>query len=173
MTVIKKRAATVALSLVIAAVLAGCGFSSDPQHLIAKAQEYRKKSESKAAIIELKNVLQKDASHAEARYLLGVTYNDTGNFRSAEQELRRALELRYDKNKVLPALAESMLALGDNQKLLDQIKVEDSASNAIQADILTLRARALIGLRQIAAYENHTSVDRCRSQGHIYLLTRV
>ncbi len=144
----KKFVNTVALLLIVATA-AGCGLSSDPQRMIAKAQEYREKKDNKAAIIELKNVLQKDSSHAEARYWLGVTYYDAGDFRSAEPELRRALELRYDRNKVMPALGKSMLLLGDFQKILDQMQVEEGASNKVQAEILTIRARASVGLGRI------------------------
>jgi hypothetical protein len=39
--------------------VAGCNLSSDPQSLIARAQAYSQKGDYKAAIIELKNVLQK------------------------------------------------------------------------------------------------------------------
>lgn len=133
------------LGLTFAAVLPGCG-SSDPKSLIAKAQDLRQKNNYKAAIIELKNALQKDSSNAEARYLLGVTYHDNGDFRLAEQELRRAVELSYERSKVMPMLGRSILMLGEYQKVLDQVPLEAHASSAVQAEILTLRARALSGL---------------------------
>ena len=135
------------LILVVAIVLmAGCGLSNDPQSMIAKAQGYRTKNDYKAAMIELKNLLQKNPDHAEARYLLGVIYYDNHDYRLAEQELRRALQLSYERSKVMPVLGKAMLMTGDLQKVLDQIPLEAHASNAVQADILTLRARALIGL---------------------------
>ncbi len=136
----------VVLTIAVVVLASGCGLSSDPQRMIAKAQEYRGKNQHKAAIIELKNVLQKTPNHAEARYLLGVTYNGSGDYRSAEQELRRALELSYERSKVMPALGRSMLMLGEFKKVLDQVPLEGHASDAVQADILTLRARALMGL---------------------------
>ena len=141
------HAAALAFTALILVALAGC--SPDPQRLIAKAQEYRQKAEYKAAIIELKNVLQKDPEHAEARYLLGVTYNDTGDFRSGEQELRRALELHYDPNKVIPALGKSLLMMGQFQKVLDEVKLEGEASNLVQAEVLTLRATASLAFGRV------------------------
>ena len=138
------HAATLALAVLTLASVAGCNL--DPQDLIAKAQEYRQKGGYAAAIIELKNVLQKDPNHAEARYLLGVTYNDTGDFRSGEQELRRARELGYDQTKVILALGKSLLMTGEFQKVLDQVRLEGDASSAAQADLLTSRALASIGL---------------------------
>ncbi len=139
----------VVLAIAVVALASGCGLSSDPQRLIAKAQEYRQKSDYKAAIIELKNVLQKNPNHAEARYLLGVTYNSSGDYRSAELELRRALELSYERSKAMPALGRAMLMLGEFKKVLDQVPLEGHASDAVQADVLTLRARALMGLGRI------------------------
>ena len=134
---------------ILVAVAAGCGVSGgDPQSLMTKAQQHREKRDHKAAIIELKNVLQKDADHGEARYLLGLSYFDTRDYRSAEQELRRALEAKYDAGKVLPMLGKTWLILGEFQKVLDQVPVDENASNAMQADVLTVRARALLGLRQ-------------------------
>lgn len=138
------------LPMLVSAVMlvAGCGVSGDPQRMISRAKEHREKSDFKAAIIDLKNVIQKEANNAEARYLLGITYYDSKDYRLAEQELRRALDLSYERSKVMPALGKSMLMLGEHQKVLDQIPVEAHASNAVQADVLTLRARALIGLKR-------------------------
>jgi putative PEP-CTERM system TPR-repeat lipoprotein len=136
--------------LVIAATMlvAGCSSSSDPVATIARAQDYRAKGNYKAAVIEIKNVLQKNAGHAEARYLLGVTYHDSRDYRLAEQELRRALESGYDRVKVTPMLARSLLALGEFQKVLDEIPQGVSSGATGQAEMLTLRARALMGLKQ-------------------------
>lgn len=138
----------VVLGLALAALLPGCGVSGDPKSLIAKAQGLRQEKNYKAAIIELKNALQKDSNNAEARYLLGITYYDNLDYRMAEQELRRALELSYERSKVMPALGKAMLMLEVYQKVLDQIPVEGHASDTVQANILTLRARALIGLNR-------------------------
>jgi cellulose synthase operon protein C len=69
------RAVGVVITMCIVVVLAaGCKGSVDPQRAIAKAQEYREKGDKKAAIIEAKNILQSNPSHAEARYVLGATY---------------------------------------------------------------------------------------------------
>ena len=138
------------LGATLAALAAGCNLSSDPQRSIAKAEEYREKNNYKAAIIEIKNALQKDANHAEARYLLGITYYDNRDYRLAEQELRRALELKYAPDKVMPALAKSLLNLGEFQKVLDQVPLEGISGNMPQAEVLTLRARASIGLGRIS-----------------------
>ncbi|MBI1990408.1 MAG: hypothetical protein HYS65_11900, partial [Betaproteobacteria bacterium] len=62
MTKIVQSIVLLSAALTLAAV-AGCDASSDPQSLIARAQEYRQKGDYKAAIIELKNLLQKNPDH--------------------------------------------------------------------------------------------------------------
>lgn len=137
----------IAVLALLALALAGC--NTGPQGQIGKAQEYRQKGDHKSAVIELKNVLQKDPASAQGRYLLGLTYHDLRNFPAAEQELRRALEMGYDRNQVAPALGKSLLMLGEFKKVLDLAPVAEQADAAVQADMLTVRARALAGLRQV------------------------
>lgn len=134
------------LSLAVLTALPGCNLSDDPQTLIAKAQDHRQKNDYKAAVIELKNVLVKNPEQAEARYVLGVTYNDLGDFKSAEKELRKALELQYDRTKAIPALGRTLLLQGQFQKVVDEAKLEGDAPAAARAEVLTLRAEALLGM---------------------------
>jgi predicted Zn-dependent protease len=110
------HAALLALAAVTLAALAGCGPSNDPARLIAKSQEYRQKGNYQAAMIELKNVLQKNPDHAEARYLLGTDYLEAGDPRAAEAELRRASKLGVEPAKTLPPLAKSLLLQGKRRK---------------------------------------------------------
>ncbi len=138
------RATAALLLLVLSVACTETAVNSDRQ--MTEAKQEREKGNSKAAIIRLKDLLQKSPDHAEARYLLGSIYNDTGDYRAAEAELRRALELRYDPAKVIPPLGRSLLMMGEFQKVLDQVRLEGEAGNQPQAEILTLRAMASIGL---------------------------
>ena len=133
--------------LIVVLSSGGCGEKTENiGRLIADAKQERDKGNNSAAIIHLKNLLQKFPEHAEAHYLLGVIYNDTGYFTSAEKELRRALELQYEQAKVIPPLGKSLLMTGQFQKVLDQVRLEGDAGNQAQAEVLTLRALASIGL---------------------------
>jgi len=133
--------------LIVVLFSGGCGKEAeDPGRLITYAKQERDKGNHNAAIIYLKNLLQKSPEHAEARYLLGVIYNDSGDFTSAEWELRRTLKLQYDHAKVIPELGKSLLMTGKYQEVLDQVRLESDAVNHVQAEVLTLRALASIGL---------------------------
>ncbi len=109
--------ATVALAAGL--VLAGCADES-PQRRIALAKGYLQKNDTKAAVIEIKNALQKDPGLGEARYLLGSTLLKEGNAGAAEVELRKALAAKFPENAVVPDLARSMLQLGQAKKLVDE-----------------------------------------------------
>lgn len=122
--------------------------SASVEQLLANARQQREKGNHSAAIIQLKNAVQASPENAEARYLLGLTYNETGDFGSGEKELRRALELSYDPAKVVPPLGKALLALGEYQKVLDQVRLEGDPGNQVQAEILTVRAQALIALKR-------------------------
>src|SRR5688500_17019987 len=141
------RLAPVVLTLALAAC---CEQPQDPQVLIAKAEDYRNKGNYPAAIIELKNVVQKNPDHAEARYLLGIGYLDVGDAKSAEAELRRALSLGADAAKAQPALAKSLLAQGRLQEVLDATDPARIPEARDSADMLNLRGLAQLYLRRPA-----------------------
>ena len=81
--VAKKRLSTLILLLALAA----CGGSDSVEEHLARASQFIAASEYKAAVIELKNALQKDQQSAEARWLLGKVYLESGDALSAEKEL--------------------------------------------------------------------------------------
>lgn len=101
-----------AFIIVIFTLLAACGVDNSFEAHLARANQFIAESKLNAATIELKNALSQDGSSAEARWLLGKVYLESGDVHSAEKELQRARELGWADNDILPALAQSMLALG-------------------------------------------------------------
>ncbi|MBA4141412.1 MAG: PEP-CTERM system TPR-repeat protein PrsT [Nitrosospira sp.] len=147
-TATKKNLAAVVVCSVLGSVLiSGCGKPEDPAALVADAKRYQEKGDNNAAIIQLKNALQKNPDDPETRYLLGTIYNRTGDLQSAEKELSRALALGMSPDKVLPDLGKTLLSLGQFQQVLDETKrlSEDKRS----AEISTLRGRALLALGKV------------------------
>lgn len=101
--------------------LVGCsGEKSSEQHL-SRAKGYITESDYDSARIELQNALQLDGVSAEARWLLGKIYLESGDILAAEKELQRAQELGWKADDVRPALARTLLAQG---KFADVLKLD-------------------------------------------------
>ena len=94
----------------ICSLLLACG-SKTTEESLAAADTYISDSDYNAAIIELKSALQDNSSSAEARWILGNVYLSTGDWDSAAKELKKAGELRWPENEVIPVLAKALLHL--------------------------------------------------------------
>jgi len=140
-------AGLVCLALV---ALGACG-RNDPAKLVGSAKEYLAKRDYTSATIQLKNALQKEPTNGEARYLLGVALNEAGDPVSAEKELRRALEYKYSPAVVLPALAGTMLRLGQADKLVEEFGATTLDDPTAQAALKTELASAYLALGQTPA----------------------
>lgn len=89
--------------------------------------------------------MQKNPDDAEARYLLGMIYQETGDPVSAEKELRKALTLGMDRDKVMPGLGKVLLMQGQFQKVLDETG-QTAAKGPASPEILGLRGNAYLAL---------------------------
>ena len=144
-----KRVNRLAMLSTLAVLIGGgttaCGKVENTQALISEAKQFQQKGDNQAAIIQLKNALQKNPDDAEARYLLGMIYQETGDPASAEKELRKALALGMSRDKVTPGLGKALLIQGQFQKVLDETG-PTSAKGPASAEILGLRGNAYLGL---------------------------
>lgn len=115
------RAPRLAL-LLLTLTLGACNNARDTDSLMAQARQYRVKGETKAAIIELKNALQKTPDDARARLLLGEVYIDAGDVASAEKEVRKAqaLGMFYGESMFARVTDGSKIALAYLVRLLRQ-----------------------------------------------------
>lgn len=126
------------------ALLGGCG-REDPAALVADARSLLAAGDYKAAMIQLKNAIGRDATNAEARYELGKLYLDQFDPAGAEKELRRAREAGYAASAVNPLIARALLAQHEYQRLLDELPAP-SARDTDAATLQALRATAELGL---------------------------
>lgn len=120
-------------ALVLSLILTSCGGESE--NLIASSKAYLAKSDTKAAVIQLKNALQQNPKLGEARFLLGSALLDSGDIAGAEVELRKALELKHPADQVVPVLARTLLVGGKAKKLLEEFgktKLAGGASCGIE-----------------------------------------
>jgi putative PEP-CTERM system TPR-repeat lipoprotein len=137
-------AAVISGAILVIGGITACSKAQTSQALVSEAMQYQQKGDNKAAIIQLKNALQKNPDDAEARYLLGTIYYETGDPKSAESELRRALNLGMSPDKVLPSLGKTLLLLGEFQKVLDETKQISGEKES--AEISSLRGNAYLAL---------------------------
>lgn len=137
-----------AAPILLMLTLGACHSARDADTLMDQARQYRARGETRSAIIELKNALQKTPDNARARLLLGEVYLEAGDAVSAEKELRKARSLGMAPAEILPRLGKVMLMQGQFQKLLDDIKPDPASPR--QTELLVLRANAQLGLGDTA-----------------------
>jgi putative PEP-CTERM system TPR-repeat lipoprotein len=118
------------------------------ESLLADAGRHEAKGDWPAAVIQLKNVLQREPAHAEARFRLGVAYLRVGDARAAEKQFREALEAKYSPAAVVPVLAEALFQQGEFRKLLEATRSSDHGEIALRPEILSLRGHAQLSLDQ-------------------------
>jgi len=122
-------------------LLTACGEPSVAESMDS-ARSYLARRDDKAAIIELKNVLQKRPDLGEARFLLGKASLRAGDAAAAVAELRRAADLQYPAAQVLPELARALLLQNEQKELIEQYARIDLPDPAAAADLKTSIATA-------------------------------
>nr|WP_316639023.1 XrtA/PEP-CTERM system TPR-repeat protein PrsT [uncultured Roseateles sp.] len=127
--------------VLIALVLPGCS-RNDSDAMLASAKGYIAKQDYKAAIIQLKNALQKKPESPELRFLLGKTLLESGDVVSAVVELRKAQDLKYEDDKVVPLLAQTMLIQGQQEALITQFSTKVLSEPKAVANLKTALAAA-------------------------------
>lgn len=139
---IRPRSLALALAILSALALGACN-NADPAAMIAEARAYREQGDYRAAVIQLKNAVQKDAGNRGARLMLAELYLEQGDPASAEKELRRALALGADGGSVTLMLGKTLLMQGQYERILADINAD--AAPAQRPALLALRGNALLG----------------------------
>lgn len=149
----------------------GCSKHNGKQDYVAEAVQYRMKGDDRAAVIELKNALQKNPDNGDARYLLATIYNEQGRGDLAAIELRKASQLGFDPNKIKAALGQAMVLQGEYHKALDETK--PAGKGKVAAAIDTARGDAYLGLRKIeeaaSAFREALKQDKDYSRAYLGL----
>ncbi len=142
----RKSTVTGAVSaLLVSLMLSACG-GDNPETMLASAKDYLAKNDSKAAVIQLKNALQSKPDLAEARFLLGKALLEEGNATAAEVELRKAADLKYPADQLIPLQARTLLVLGQTKKVVDDLAKTPLSSPEGKADLQTSVGRAYLAL---------------------------
>jgi cytochrome c-type biogenesis protein CcmH/NrfG len=111
------------------------------------AKKYLKKGDMNAAVIQLKNALQKDPNNVTARKMLGEIYLKVGNGPAAAKELDAAIRRGAKDKETQVLLARAYLM---QNRFADVLKAaaDDVSDPDIRLSVLLVRARAHLGLRQ-------------------------
>lgn len=153
--------ALVAASVVLAPAPGFAASKADEYY--AEAKQYLAKGEAKAAIIQLKNALQRDPSHIEARLLLGALYLRLNDGPAAEKEFGRAGQLGADPKRWLIGYGQSLMMQNQYQTVLEKILPDDSLEPTVRASVLAMRGQALLAQgerdKAMAAYDQALALD--------------
>ena len=142
----RKSTVTGAVSaLLVSLMLSACG-GDNPETMLASAKDYLAKNDSKAAVIQLKNALQSKPDLAEARFLLGKALLEEGNATAAEVDLRKAADLKFPADQLIPLQARTLLVLGQTKKVVDDLAKTPLSSPEGKADLQTSVGRAYLAL---------------------------
>ena len=142
-------------SLLCAATLtvafASAARAADPNQAetyLAEAAKSLRQNDLKTAAIQLRNAVQSDPDNGTAHYELGTVTLQLGDLGAAETQLRAALEHGYDRAKIAAPLAETLLRLGRDQPLLDEIPAGDRPAE-LEARVRVARGYALLNLHRL------------------------
>lgn len=133
-----------AIVVALALTLTACG--KTPEQHLQQAQDRVQKADYKAAVIELKTVLQAQPNNQEARLLLGEVSLKNGAYSDAEKELNKARSLGVADDRVLPLLAKTYVKLGEPKKALELGIPTSGLKPESLATLHTMRAEAQLAL---------------------------
>jgi putative PEP-CTERM system TPR-repeat lipoprotein len=134
-------AAVVSGAFLIGGGLAACGRTQTAESLLAEAKQYQQKGDLKAALIQLKNAVEKSPENGDARLQLAALQLRMGDAVSAEKEARKARSLGVALDAALALQGKAMVQQGRFKELLDEIT---PALAARSAPLLSLRGDALL-----------------------------
>lgn len=131
-------------ALLLCSSLLGCSRFYSADKFVEEAKSYEAKNDDKSALIQLKNALQKNPEHREARLLLGDLYLKMDDGLSAENEYRKAISAGVPPAQIMEKLVHAMIM---ERKFKIALQDSETAANhGGSAELLTLRGNAFLGL---------------------------
>jgi len=140
----KKSSINIAIASAFAITLGACSPNLSSDEHISKSKEYLLEKKTNDAVIELKNAIRKAPKNVEARLLLGKAYLLQGDYKNAEKELNKSLELGADIEQVLPILSEIYYKLKSFEQVYSLIEQAETLSDEIYVIALTYAGMSAI-----------------------------
>ena len=141
---LRNRSKQAALAVALASMLWGC--QKDSTDHLAAANAAIAAKDSSSAVLHLKNALARDPNSGETRLLLGAQELAVGDAGAAVIDLRRARELKVPDDKVVPTLAEALLASQQSRLLIEQFGTAKLGDPTAMARLNTTLALAYLSL---------------------------
>ena len=134
--------------IVVAILLAGFAYHRASTKLgaeqhFARAQSLLEQGQRNAALIEAKNALQADPTHAESRVLAGNLYLFLGDGLSAEKELGEAIKLGFDTPEVHFGLLRALLQQRRFEEVIGRLLELGPDSHSVESYLI--RGSAWLG----------------------------
>jgi putative PEP-CTERM system TPR-repeat lipoprotein len=156
----------------VAAMLAvsACGDAGAPQYLEA-AKSHLEKGDAASAVVELRNAVREDPDLPESRYLMGLALLRSNDPAGAAMELQKALSLNFDRNLVVPELADALYQAGAYEKVITTLDAGPVTPAAAQATVDGIRGDTLLAVGQLdaarKAYEAALTADPAQERAKL------
>lgn len=138
----------VCVAVITLLTASGCdsGLFMSEEELIVNARQHAANREFSAAIVQLKNAIQKNTKNPNSRFLLGEIYLNFGDFPGAEKEFNKALDNGYPIDELIVPLHMAMLAQGKFNEIIESLDSIEGLSHASVQNKRLMLARAQLGL---------------------------
>ena len=145
--------ALVAAGALAVGVLAWLATPPNVERMMERAQAHRAKGDNAAAMVEIQNVLATKSANPKAFFFAGQALAGLGDWVTAENALRRALEHGHPAEQVLPLLGKVLLDLEKYAEVSKVLGDEVQPGNPTAPDLAVLRGRGFLGLDEFEQAE--------------------
>jgi cellulose synthase operon protein C len=118
----------------LASSLLGCA-DENPDALVSSGKEFSARNEPRSAVIKYKAALQIRPEDASTRLLLGRALLASDDPAAARVELTKALAGGQPRHEVIPLLAQVLLEVGDNKRVIHEFETVELADPGAQATL--------------------------------------
>ena len=125
----------------VLALLVACS-NETPEQLLASAKQYLEAKDVRAAVVQVKTALQKDPDLTEGRVLLADDPSEARAICNSRSRVPEGACQRATPEDVVPAIARSMLSVGNYKGVIDEWHDAEMRTPSSVADLQTTLAAA-------------------------------
>ncbi len=137
-------------ALSISLAMAGCNSPAQtPEEHIQQAKDLNAKGKYKEALIELRNVLQKEPNHPQANWLIAETFLDMGNPFMAETALKKAGEGGVSAQVLKLPLAKALYFQGKAEEAFKAAEPGQDDSLDLRLKLMAIQGESLMAMGKL------------------------